>query len=78
MAFAPWNVLRSGRLRTDAEEAEREKSGTLGRKGFNPDWKRTEVEVKMSGVLEKIAGEVGTQNIRAGMLQALVFVIGGS
>lgn len=66
MAFAPWNMLRSGRLRTDAEEAEREGKGQAGRKGFNADWKRNDAEKHMSGVLEKIAKEIGTENIRAG------------
>lgn len=71
MAFAPWNMLCSGRLRTDAEEEERERQGQQGRVRNAPDWKRTEVERKVSGVLAKIANDVGTNNIRAGASQAL-------
>lgn len=66
MAFATWNTLCMGKLRTDAEEEEREKSGEPGRKGWSNTWKRTEVERKMCSTLEKIAKEVGTTNIRAG------------
>lgn len=68
MAFAPWNMFRAGRLRTDAEEEAREREGTKGRMGRNPDWKRNDLERKMAGVLEKVAGDVGAKDIRAGTL----------
>ncbi|KAH8112128.1 aryl-alcohol dehydrogenase [NADP+] [Phellopilus nigrolimitatus] len=65
LALAPWNVLAGGRLRTDAEEAEREASGEKGRTILQPDWKRNENERKMSAALEKVAKEVGTEHITA-------------
>ncbi|KAH8112132.1 aryl-alcohol dehydrogenase [NADP+] [Phellopilus nigrolimitatus] len=65
LALAPWNVLAGGRLRTDAEEAEREASGEKGRTILQPDWKRNENEKKMSAALEKVAKEVGTKHITA-------------
>lgn len=67
LALAPWDVLRSGKLRTDAEEEEREKSGEKGRSIMNMQWKRNADEKAMSAALEKVANELGTENIRAGM-----------
>lgn len=66
LALAPWDVLGAGKFRTDAEEEERKKSGERGRTLFSPAWERTEKEVIISRALEKVAGEVGTKNIRAG------------
>jgi aryl-alcohol dehydrogenase-like predicted oxidoreductase len=69
MALCAWNVLASGKLRSDAEEARREQSGEQGRdlKLDNNGWKRTEIEKKMSTALEKVAGEVGVgDNVPAG------------
>ncbi len=68
MALVPWNVLASGKLRTDAEEERREKSGEYGRdlKLDNTGWKRTEQEKIVSHALEKVAKEVGTDSITAG------------
>lgn len=68
IAFANWNVLCGGKLRTDAEEEERERSGANGRQGFAPSWKRNDPEKKITSVLEKIGKEVGAQSMRAGML----------
>ncbi|KAJ7196969.1 Aldo/keto reductase [Mycena pura] len=65
LALAPWDVLGSGKLRTDAEEEARRASGEKGRVLFRPDWERSEDEVKMSRALEKVAGEVGTKSIQA-------------
>ncbi|KAL5519544.1 AAD14_1 [Sanghuangporus vaninii] len=65
LALAPWNVLASGRLRTDAEEERRMASGERGRVIFNDEWKRTENERKISAALEKVAKEVGTEHITA-------------
>jgi len=65
LALAPWDVLESGKLRTDAEEEARRASGEKGRQFFRPDWERTEDQVKMSRALEKVAVEVGTKSIQA-------------
>lgn len=65
LALAPWNVLAAGKLRTDAEEERRLKSGEGGRTVFSDDWKRDENEKKMSAALEKVAKEVGTEHITA-------------
>ncbi|KAL5536060.1 AAD14_3 [Sanghuangporus sanghuang] len=65
LALAPWNVLASGRLRTDAEEERRMASGERGRMVFSDEWKRTENERKISAALEKVAKEVGTEHITA-------------
>jgi aryl-alcohol dehydrogenase-like predicted oxidoreductase len=65
MALAPWNVLAGGKFRTDAEEEARGKTGEY-RKMF-PDFERTEREKKVSRALEKVAGEVGTKHITAGV-----------
>lgn len=65
LALAPWYVVGSGRLRTDAEEKEREVSGECGRADPR-GWKRTELEVTVSRGLEKVAAEVGAKNIRSG------------
>ncbi|KAI0741038.1 aryl-alcohol dehydrogenase [Earliella scabrosa] len=65
MAICPWNVLAAGKIRTDAEEEARLKSGELGRRTFGADWMRNEKERKVAKVLEEIAGEVGTSSIQA-------------
>ncbi|KAL0572319.1 putative aryl-alcohol dehydrogenase aad14 [Marasmius crinis-equi] len=62
MAVAPWGVLAGGRLRTDAEEKRRAESGEEGRKSHGR-WLRTPEEATMSRALEKVAKEVGAQNI---------------
>ena len=66
MALAPWNVLAGGKFRTDAAEEQRRATGEDGRKLIDPSWERTEVERKISGLLEKVAKEVGTKSITAG------------
>lgn len=66
MAIAPFNVFEQGKVRTDAEEEERRKSGAEGRKSFNGQWKRTEDQKKVCEALEKIAAEVGAKSIRSG------------
>ena len=67
LALAPWDVLASGRFRTDAEEKARQESGEKSRT-FTPDGKaeRNEEERKMCTALEKIAGEIGSKSIQAG------------
>jgi aryl-alcohol dehydrogenase-like predicted oxidoreductase len=60
MALVPWNVLGAGRLRSDEEEKRREESGEGGRRTIVcPDWRRNEVEKKVSRALDKIARECG-------------------
>ena len=63
MALSPWNVIGSGKFRTDAEEARRAASGEGGRTMMGPEWRRTEQERKVSAALEKVANEVGTESI---------------
>ncbi|KAJ6454744.1 NADP-dependent oxidoreductase domain-containing protein [Mycena vitilis] len=65
LALAPWNVLASGKFRTDAEEEQRRATGEKGRTLLDPEWERNESEKKMSHALEKVAAEVGTESITA-------------
>ncbi|KII85641.1 hypothetical protein PLICRDRAFT_324057 [Plicaturopsis crispa FD-325 SS-3] len=66
LALAPFNVLASGKLRTDAEEAHRRETGENGRDlGLGGGWERTEQEKAMVRVLEKVAAEVGTEHVTA-------------
>jgi aryl-alcohol dehydrogenase-like predicted oxidoreductase len=79
LALAPWDVLASGRFRTDAEDKARQESGEKGRVSFTQDGKgeRNEDECKMSAALEKVAAEVGAKSIQAGTylpLFALAFL----
>jgi hypothetical protein len=69
MAIAPWAVVGGGRLRSDAEEKKREESGEKGRAGFQPDWKRTEDERKVSAALEQVGKEVGGASVSAGRIR---------
>jgi len=66
MALAPWNVLAGGKFRADAEEEQRRATGEGGRKLMDPAWERTEIERKVSALLEKVANEVGAKSITAG------------
>jgi hypothetical protein len=66
MALAPWDVLQSGRIRTDAEEDERRRTGEHGRTLVSPKWERNADERKMAVALEHIAREVGAKSIQAG------------
>ncbi|EJF56937.1 Aldo/keto reductase [Dichomitus squalens LYAD-421 SS1] len=65
MALAPWNVLAAGRIRTDAQEEERRKTGEKGRMMLSADWERTEEEKRVAKVLEEVAAEVGAPTIQA-------------
>ncbi|KAJ8454879.1 hypothetical protein ONZ51_g12772 [Trametes cubensis] len=69
MAIAPWNVLAAGKIRTDAEEEERRKTGEKGRTIMDPRWERNEREKKVAKVLEEVASQVGASNIQAGLLR---------
>lgn len=62
LAIAPWNVVGGGKIRTDADEQRRIESGEGGRALFG-DWKRTPEERQICLELEKVAKEVGAQNI---------------
>ena len=67
MAIAPWNVLCAGKIRTDAEEERRLKSGEGGRTMLQFDgWLRNETERRASKALEKVAAEIGAKSITAG------------
>ena len=66
LALAPWDVLASGKIRTDAEEEARRTTGEHGRDIWGRGWERNENERKMAAQLEKIAAEVGTKSIQAG------------
>jgi aryl-alcohol dehydrogenase-like predicted oxidoreductase len=65
MALAPWNILASGKFRTDEEEQRRRETGEKGRELFTAGWERTENEKKVSHALEKVAKEVGASHITA-------------
>ncbi|KAH9897655.1 Aldo/keto reductase [Cubamyces lactineus] len=65
MALAPWEVLGGGKIRTDAEEEQRRKTGEKGRTMLSPDWERTETEKKVCKVLEEVAAQVGAKSIQA-------------
>jgi len=66
LAIAPWDVLASGRIRTDAEEAARAASGEKGRTLISPHWERTDEERKMAAALDRVREEVGAKCIQAG------------
>lgn len=66
MALAPWNVLAAGKIRSDAEEERRRRTGEKGRTLLDSNWERTDKEKKVCKALEKVASEVGAQNITAG------------
>jgi aryl-alcohol dehydrogenase-like predicted oxidoreductase len=66
LALAPWNVLASGKFRTDAEEERRRQTGEQGRQLMGP-WERNEQERKVSHALEKVASELGAKHITSGM-----------
>jgi aryl-alcohol dehydrogenase-like predicted oxidoreductase len=66
LALAPWDVLASGKIRSDAEEARRRETGEKGRVILTSNWERTEEERKVCLVLEQIASEVGVESITSG------------
>ena len=66
LALAPWDVLAGGKIRTDAEEEARRKTGEKGRQLFSPSWERNEDEKKIVAALEKVASEVGAKSVQAG------------
>lgn len=66
IALAPWGVLGGGKIRTDAEEERRRKTGEKGRTVTGPEWERTEHEKKVSKALEEVAQQIGAKSITAG------------
>ena len=58
-------MLAGGKIRSDAEEERRKKSGEGGRQLLGP-WERNEAEKKVCQALEKIAQEVGAKSITSG------------
>jgi hypothetical protein len=54
LALAPWGVLGSGKIRTNAEEARRKESGKNGREILNPNWERSPAEKNVCDDLEEI------------------------
>lgn len=67
-------VLAGGKLRSDAEEERRRKTGENGRTTFGP-WERTEDEKKVSHALEKVAKEVGLDADRGIPAVAIAYVM---
>jgi len=65
LALAPWGVIGSGKIRSDAEEQRRKESGEKGREIFGGGWERTPDEKKISNKLEEIAKVVGAKHITA-------------
>lgn len=66
LALAPWDVLCSGKIRTDAEEQRRLESGEQGRRIISSEWRRNDDEKRMCKVLEEIAEEISAASIQAG------------
>jgi len=65
MALAPWNVLASGKIRSDAEEERRRQTGENGRTFVDPNWERTPEQRQVCLALEKVASEVGAKSLTA-------------
>ncbi|KAJ6584503.1 NADP-dependent oxidoreductase domain-containing protein [Mycena capillaripes] len=59
MTLTLWNVLATGRIRTDAEEERRKSSGELGRHALGPRRQRTTDEKRLCAALEVVANQVG-------------------
>ncbi|EIW83713.1 arylalcohol dehydrogenase [Coniophora puteana RWD-64-598 SS2] len=62
MALAPYWVLATGRLRSDADEEQRRKTGEHGRTAFGLKWERSETEKRVVTALEKVASDVGAKH----------------
>ncbi|KAH9927992.1 Aldo/keto reductase [Epithele typhae] len=67
LALAPWNVLASGRIRSDEEEERRKETGEHGRTTFSVDgsWMRTPEQRRVCLALEEVAKQVGTTSVQA-------------
>ncbi|CAI4722150.1 CQS_1a_G0043730.mRNA.1.CDS.1 [Saccharomyces cerevisiae] len=64
MALAPWNVMGGGRFQSKKAMEERKKNGE-GLRTFVGGPEQTELEVKISEALNKIAEEHGTESVTA-------------
>lgn len=64
MALVPWDVLGGGRFQTKEAIEERKKNGEKLRSYAGPS-DQTDVEVKISEALEKVAKEHGTHSVTA-------------
>ncbi|CAI7436540.1 CFC_collapsed_G0043920.mRNA.1.CDS.1 [Saccharomyces cerevisiae] len=64
MALAPWDVMGGGRFQSKKAMEERKKNGE-GLRTFVGGPKQTELEVKISEALNKIAEEHGTESVTA-------------
>ncbi|KAK7456651.1 hypothetical protein CaCOL14_010554 [Colletotrichum acutatum] len=64
MALCPWDVLGSGKFQSKKAREERKKAGE-GLRSFVSTGEQTEMEIKMSVALEKVAGEHGTESVTA-------------
>ncbi|OHF00970.1 aryl-alcohol dehydrogenase AAD14 [Colletotrichum orchidophilum] len=64
MALCPWDVLGSGKFQSKKALEERKKAGE-GLRSFISTGEQTEMEVRMSEALEKVAGEHGTESVTA-------------
>ncbi|KAF8970113.1 NADP-dependent oxidoreductase domain-containing protein [Flammula alnicola] len=66
MALCPWNVLAAGKIRTDAEEERRRKTGEKGRTLTEPEWERNDQQKRVCKALEKVAADIGAKSITSG------------
>jgi len=64
MALCPWDVLGSGKFQSKKAIEERKKAGE-GLRSFISSAQQTEMEIKISGALEKVAGEHGVESVTA-------------
>lgn len=70
MAIAPWDAIGSGKLCTQKQLDERKAKGEKFRGGADD---RTELEIKYSEVLAKIAKEHGIESVTAVALACAAF-----
>lgn len=64
MALCPWDVLGSGKFQTKKAIEERKKNGE-GLRSFVSTGEQTELEIKISEALAKVASEHGTESVTA-------------
>jgi aryl-alcohol dehydrogenase-like predicted oxidoreductase len=65
MALCPWNVMGGGKLKTAAQIEARKKEHGKATRSMMGTSEQSELEVKMSAALEKVAKEVGVESITA-------------
>ncbi|KAF6809568.1 aryl-alcohol dehydrogenase [Colletotrichum sojae] len=64
MALCPWDVLGSGKFQTKKAIEERKKTGE-GLRSFVSTGQQTDMEIKISEALEKVAGKHGVESVTA-------------